>query len=130
MKNLYVHDRFGALSGAEVNPHITATELGLRGHTRRISHGPATGMDEVAWDTSYRKRFPLHCKNNASVARNSVRDFRPDVTYERNIAMERPCSLFGRLRERQRAGAKSGAHASSGSRGPTQRMAQTLPVLS
>ena len=120
MKILYVHERFGALAGAEANAHITATELGLRGHTLGILHGPATGKHEDAWNTSFRERFPLHCKNNASVARNAVRDFRPDGMYVHNTAMEHPCSLFGRLLGRQRAEAKPGAHASSGSRGPSR----------
>lgn len=47
IKLLYVHERFGALAGAEANAHITATELGLRGHTMGILHGPRTGKNEA-----------------------------------------------------------------------------------
>ena len=86
MKILYVHERFGALAGAEANAHITATELGLRGHTMGILHGPATGKNEAAWNTSFPERFPLQCKNNASVVRNAVRSFRPDVMYVHKMA--------------------------------------------
>ena len=50
---------------------------------------------------------------------------KPTAALETNIAMQHPCSLFGRLLGRQRAEAKPGAHASSGSRGPTRRVAQT-----
>ena len=37
MKILFVHERFGALAGAEANLHITATELARLGHSVGIS---------------------------------------------------------------------------------------------
>lgn len=86
MKILYVHERFGALAGAEANAHITATELGFRGHYLGILHGPSTGKSEAAWNVSFPARFPLHCKNNASVTRDAVSDFQPDVIYVHKMA--------------------------------------------
>ena len=52
MRLLYVHERFGALAGAEANAHITATELGKRGHALGILHGPSTGKNEAGWNTT------------------------------------------------------------------------------
>ena len=86
MKILFVHERFGALAGAEANAHITATELGLLGHSVGILHGPGTEKNEPAWNTTFPHRFPLHCKNNAAVATAAVRDFQPDVIYVHKLA--------------------------------------------
>ena len=86
MTILYVHERFGALTGAETNAHVTATELGLRGRTKGILHGPATAKNETAWNPPFREQFALHCMNIASVARNVARDFRPDVVYAHKMA--------------------------------------------
>jgi glycosyltransferase involved in cell wall biosynthesis len=86
LRILYVHERFGALAGAEANAHITATEMGLRGHTLGILHGPATGKHEAAWNTTFPSRFPLQCKNNASIVRNALKEFKPDVVYVHKMA--------------------------------------------
>jgi hypothetical protein len=47
MKILYVHERFGALAGAEANAHTIATESGPSGHESAILHGSA-GKSEPA----------------------------------------------------------------------------------
>jgi len=86
MKILFVHERFGALAGAEANAHITATELGLRGHSLGILHGPSTGKNEPAWNTTFPNRFPLQCKGNADVARAALKEFGPDVIYVHKMA--------------------------------------------
>ncbi len=86
MKILFVHERFGALAGAEANAHITATELGLRGHSLGILHGPSTGKNEPAWNTTFPNRFPLQCKDNADVARAALKEFGPDVIYVHKMA--------------------------------------------
>ena len=86
MKILYVHERFGALAGAEANAHITATELGFRGHSLGILHGPTTGKNEAAWQATFPHRFALQCKDNADVARAAIRDFQPDVIYVHKMA--------------------------------------------
>ena len=86
MKILFVHERFGALAGAEANAQITATELGLRGHCLGILHGPTTEKNEATWNTTFPHRFPLHCNYNATVAHEAVRDFQPDVIYVHKMA--------------------------------------------
>ncbi len=86
MKILYVHERFGALAGAEANAHITATELGLRGHSLAILHGPGTGRNEAAWQDTFPVRFALQCKNNAAATREALRRFRPDAVYVHKMA--------------------------------------------
>ena len=86
MKILFVHERFGALAGAEAIAHITATELGLRGHSLGILHGPSTGKNEPAWNTTFPNRFPLQCKDNADVARAALKEFGPYVIYVHKMA--------------------------------------------
>ena len=56
---LYIHERYGALAGAEANVFITATELAGRGHNVGILHGPSTGKNESGWDTVFPFRAPL-----------------------------------------------------------------------
>ena len=86
MKLLYVHERFGALAGAEANAHITATELGKRGHTLGILHGPGTDKNESAWAATFPARFPLGAGNTVSVVRDALRAFCPDVVYVHKMA--------------------------------------------
>ncbi len=81
MKILYVHERFGALAGAEANAHITATELGSRGHAVGILHGPATGKGEAAWKATFPAQFPLPADHPAAAVRAALQQFRPDVCY-------------------------------------------------
>ncbi len=86
MKLLYVHERFGALAGAEANAHITATELGARGHALGILHGPSTGKNEAAWEKTFPARFPLGAGDNTAVVRAALDAFRPDVVYVHKMA--------------------------------------------
>ena len=86
MKILYVHERYGALAGAEANAHITATELGLRGHQLGILHGPGTGKNEAAWQATFLRRFPLAPGANSAVVQAALRDFQPDVVYVHKMA--------------------------------------------
>ncbi|HEY3898845.1 MAG TPA: glycosyltransferase family 4 protein [Chthoniobacter sp.] len=81
MKILYVHERFGALAGAEANAHITATELGLLGHELAILHGPSTGRNEAAWEKTFPNRFPLEGKTGAVAVAEALEEFSPDVIY-------------------------------------------------
>lgn len=81
MKILYVHERFGALAGAEANAHITATELGRRGHDLGILHGPSTGKNEAGWQTTFPNRFPLAGGSTAEATREALRKFQPAVVY-------------------------------------------------
>jgi glycosyltransferase involved in cell wall biosynthesis len=86
MKLLYVHERFGALAGAEANAHITATELGRRGHTTGILHGPGTGKNEAGWEATFPARFPLGAGDNAARVRDALASFRPDAVYVHKMA--------------------------------------------
>jgi glycosyltransferase involved in cell wall biosynthesis len=81
VKILYVHERFGALAGAEANAHITATELGERGHELAILHGPGTGRNEASWNETFPQRFALEGRAGAAVVANALREFSPDVVY-------------------------------------------------
>ncbi|MBL9175861.1 MAG: glycosyltransferase family 4 protein [Verrucomicrobiales bacterium] len=86
MKLLYVHERFGALAGAEANAHITATELGRRGHTLGILHGPSTGKNETGWNSSFPHRFALPRSGTAAATAQALEAFQPDVTYVHKMA--------------------------------------------
>ena len=86
MKLLYVHERFGALAGAEANAHITATELGRRGHHLGIIHGPASDRNLPAWEATFPARFPLGSADNGAVVRAALRAFAPDAVYVHKMA--------------------------------------------
>src|SRR5688572_13539279 len=59
MRLLFVHERFGAMGGAEANVLVTATELKRRGHTVGLLHGPATGKEEALWRDTFAQRFDV-----------------------------------------------------------------------
>ena len=87
MKLMYVHERLGALAGAEANAHITATELGRRGHTLGLLHGPGTGKNEAAWAETFPSRFPLAgAADAAEVVRAAIGRFAPDAIYVHKMA--------------------------------------------
>jgi len=86
MKLLYVHERFGALAGAEANAHITATELGKRGHDIGILHGPSTGKNEAGWQTTFPFRAPLGEGDNSAAVKKALADFSPDAVYVHKMA--------------------------------------------
>ncbi len=81
MKLLYVHERFGSLAGAEANAHITATELGKKGHSIGILHGPGTGKGEPAWQATFPFRAPLGPGDNSAAVNRALQDFDPDAVY-------------------------------------------------
>ena len=86
MKILYVHERFGALAGAEANAHITATELGKRGRSLGILHGPSTGKNEAGWQTTFPFRAALGDGDNAATVKKALADFQPDAVYVHKMA--------------------------------------------
>ena len=86
MKLLFVHERFGALAGAEANAHITATELKRRGHTVGIIHGPSTGKGEAAWQETFSKRFSLGERGYALRVKAALESFLPDLIYVHKMA--------------------------------------------
>jgi glycosyltransferase involved in cell wall biosynthesis len=85
MRILYVHERFGALAGAEANAYITAEQLGQRGHDIGILHGPGTGKNEEGWHRVFPHSFPLG-DAPADATRRALADFRPDVVYVHKMA--------------------------------------------
>ena len=74
---LYIHERFGALAGAEANVFITATELSARGHKVGILHGPSTGKNEAGWNKVFEFREPLDARTLAK----HVETFQPDAFF-------------------------------------------------
>ena len=86
MKLLFVHERFGALAGAEANIFTTASELRRRGHTVGILHGPGTGKGESTWLETFADRFLLVPENNLSAVKTALANFQPDVVYTHKLA--------------------------------------------
>lgn len=82
MKILYVHERYGALGGAEANISIVGGELLKRGHDIGILHGPGTGRGEEPWNAIFSSHcFPLAETGTAAATREALRRFRPDVVF-------------------------------------------------
>jgi glycosyltransferase involved in cell wall biosynthesis len=81
MRLLFVHDRFGAMAGAEVNLQLTAAELKSRGHRLAVLHGPTTGKGELKWRELFSERFALVDGAGFSIAREALHAFRPDAVY-------------------------------------------------
>jgi glycosyltransferase involved in cell wall biosynthesis len=77
MNILYIHERFGALAGAEANVFITATELAGRGHKVGILHGPSTKKNEAGWEKIFEFRAPL----DARTLQAQVERFQPDAFF-------------------------------------------------
>jgi len=86
MRLLYVHERFGALAGAEANAHITATELGKRGHSMGILHGPSTGRNDQGWNATFPDRFAIAPDSSADSTVSALKCFRPDAVYVHKMA--------------------------------------------
>lgn len=83
MRILFVHERIGALGGAEANALITARELKARGHEVGLLHGLGTGKGEDSW----REVFDFRgAAGGAASARGALRAFLPDVVYVHKIA--------------------------------------------
>lgn len=81
-----MHERFGALAGAEANAHITATELGRRGHAVGILHGPSTGKNEPGWQATFPFRAQLAGPDLAAVVRQALTEFKPEAVYVHKMA--------------------------------------------
>ncbi|HEY9509451.1 MAG TPA: glycosyltransferase family 4 protein [Verrucomicrobiae bacterium] len=86
MRLLFVHDRFGAMAGAEVNLHLTANELKARGGSVGILHGPGTGKNQTAWTQTFTERFALGSKSNQQITDDAIQAFNPDAIYVHKMA--------------------------------------------
>src|SRR5947207_997992 len=81
MRTLFVHERFGALGGAEANILLTAGELRRRGHTVGILHGPGTGRCETQWSDIFSRTFSLRKKEAFESVQSALWEFEPDLLY-------------------------------------------------
>lgn len=81
MKLLFVHERIGALGGAEVNVLAAAGELRRRGHTLAFAHG--TGTDSPEWRETFAERFPLAVDGRVSGAELTrvLTRFEPELVF-------------------------------------------------
>ncbi|MEW6304977.1 MAG: glycosyltransferase family 4 protein [Verrucomicrobiota bacterium] len=86
MRLLFVHDRFGAMAGAEANIMWTATELKQRGCAVGLLHGAGTGRGEAAWSETFTHRFALTALESREGVRRAVSEFQPDVVYVHKMA--------------------------------------------
>lgn len=82
---MYVHERFGALAGAEANAFITAEQIGKRGHDIGILHGPGTGKNEAGWNEVFPDSYPIG-EDAADSARAAIDAFKPDAIYVHKMA--------------------------------------------
>jgi glycosyltransferase involved in cell wall biosynthesis len=80
MRLLFVHERIGALGGAEANVLATADELGRRGHTVALAHGGGTHQGEPGWHDVFASRFPVSTDGAEDIER-ALAEFQPDVVF-------------------------------------------------
>jgi glycosyltransferase involved in cell wall biosynthesis len=81
MRLLFVHERIGALGGAEVNILLTAQELLRRGHSVGIAHGGRAGIDDAEWRDTFPYRMALDESAGAGAMGQALAQFAPDVVY-------------------------------------------------
>jgi glycosyltransferase involved in cell wall biosynthesis len=81
MRLLFVHERIGALGGAEANILVTADALRQRGHAVGLAHGPGTSHSETEWREVFSPCYPLDPAAGASAPHDAVAGFEPDVVF-------------------------------------------------
>jgi len=86
MKVLFVHDRFGALGGAEASLLAIAGELVRRGHETGLLHGPDTGKQEDDWREAFSPCFPYSKTNGATDLESILCEFKPDIIFLHKMA--------------------------------------------
>ena len=86
MRLLFVHERMGALGGAEANILATAGELRQRGHTLALACGECTGRDESAWHEIFTERFFIPARDAAAGVERALGRFSPDVVFIHKMA--------------------------------------------
>src|SRR4051812_42373018 len=79
MRLLFVHERFGAMAGAEVNAYLTATGLKRRGHIPGLVHGAPTGKGESGWREIFSDCYPLAQPDAYASTQSALREFAPDA---------------------------------------------------
>ncbi len=78
MKLLYVHDRIGALGGAEANVFITAGEMKKRGHEVALLHGSLPAKNPDNWRKLFESCIQTDTRDSI---RTAIQTFNPDVIY-------------------------------------------------
>ncbi len=86
MRLLFVHERFGAFAGAEVNALLSANELKSRGHAIGLVYRQRTGKCEADWGETFAPRFQLEDGNASATVKTAIELFQPDVIYVHKMA--------------------------------------------
>jgi len=81
MRLLFIHERIGALGGAEANVLVTAEELQRRGHAVGLAHGGGTNQGETEWRAVFTDRFPVDEAAGPAALEQALAQFDPDVVY-------------------------------------------------
>ena len=81
MRLLFVHERIGALGGAEANVLATAEELSRRGHSVGLAHASGTNHGEIEWRDVFPDRFPVPAAAGAAALEQALAQFQPDVVF-------------------------------------------------
>jgi glycosyltransferase involved in cell wall biosynthesis len=81
MRLLFVHERIGALGGAEANVLVTADELQRRGHTVALAHGRGTNLGEPEWRGVFSTRFAVDEAAGPAAVGHALAQFQPDVVF-------------------------------------------------
>ncbi len=81
-----MHERFGALGGAEANILAVAGALAERGHHVGLLHGPGTGKQEAVWRETFGPVFPYHETGGAEALASALGGFAPDVVFLHKMA--------------------------------------------
>ncbi|PWU12831.1 MAG: glycosyltransferase family 1 protein [Verrucomicrobia bacterium] len=86
MRLLFVHRHLGELGGAEANIHLTAEQLGRRGHMTGLLYGSATGKGEDQWRATFSECFRLPGYRNGTATQRALEYFTPDVLWVHNLS--------------------------------------------
>ena len=81
MRLLFIHERFGALGGAEANILLTAQELRRRGHSVGLAHGGGAEGDAVEWRDAFADRIALDESTGTGALDQALAHFQPDVVF-------------------------------------------------
>src|SRR4051812_18521825 len=81
MRLLFVHERMGALGGAEANVLATADAIRQRGHVVGLVHGRGTNHGEAEWGEVFSQRFPVDPSSSTNDITHAIAEFEPDVVF-------------------------------------------------
>ncbi|MDO8540980.1 MAG: glycosyltransferase family 4 protein [Opitutaceae bacterium] len=81
MRLLFVHERMGALGGAEANVLVTAEALGQRGHVVGLVHGSGPSQGEAGWREVFPERFAVDPASGHTDLARALAAFEPDLVF-------------------------------------------------